>query len=263
MANVHPNLVGSIRAISFAQNGEDIILMRAFADAPGGFYVDVGAGDPIFGSLTWNLVTLLGWSGIDIEPQPELASRLRDKHARGVVLEKVVSRTSGDVSFFRLEDNWGMSTTLKDLAVRHEAEGWSVVEERVESCTLDSVLEQYCDRPIDLLKIDVEGAELEVLQSIELRRWMPKVLVVEATEPASTRSTHEAWESMVTDENYVLTLFDGLNRFYVRSDLKQLQDRIRVPANVFDAYVPLRWWSLFSADVRAILAGSNATPPIE
>jgi FkbM family methyltransferase len=41
-----------------------------------GFFVEVGANDPKLGSQSWHLEKA-GWTGILVEPQPELAEKLR------------------------------------------------------------------------------------------------------------------------------------------------------------------------------------------
>ena len=50
--------------ISYAQNAEDVVLMRAFADVEKGFYVDVGAWDPVADSVTKAFYDI-GWSGLE------------------------------------------------------------------------------------------------------------------------------------------------------------------------------------------------------
>ena len=56
--------------ISYAQNFEDVILRRALKDIEKGFYVDVGAHDPVIDSVTKAFYDL-GWRGINIEPVKE------------------------------------------------------------------------------------------------------------------------------------------------------------------------------------------------
>ena len=53
--------------VSYAQNCEDVLLHRAFGKQETGFYVDVGASDPVDGSTTKAFYDR-GWSGIDVEP---------------------------------------------------------------------------------------------------------------------------------------------------------------------------------------------------
>ncbi len=65
--------------ISYAQNGEDIRVWRAFGgdDAPENLiYADIGANDPWELSITASLYEL-GWRGILVEADPELAAKLR------------------------------------------------------------------------------------------------------------------------------------------------------------------------------------------
>jgi hypothetical protein len=92
--------------------------------------------------------------------------------------------------------------------------------------------------------VDVEGAEREVLESVDLRRRRPWVLVVEATAPSNGRSedrtirrTHEEWEALVTGAGYVFCQFDGLSRFYVAEEhAADLAEALSVPAGPLDVF---------------------------
>ena len=53
--------------VSYAQNHEDVLLRRVFPDEPNGFYIDVGANDPVRDSVTKHFYDR-GWHGINIEP---------------------------------------------------------------------------------------------------------------------------------------------------------------------------------------------------
>ena len=57
--------------LSYAQFLEDIQLYRALKEIKNGFYIDVGANHPLDHSVT-KLFYEKGWSGINIEPSPEL-----------------------------------------------------------------------------------------------------------------------------------------------------------------------------------------------
>jgi uncharacterized membrane protein len=57
--------------LSYAQNGEDVVLSRAFADQEFGFYVDVGACHPVEDSVTLHFYER-GWQGVNVEPDREL-----------------------------------------------------------------------------------------------------------------------------------------------------------------------------------------------
>jgi hypothetical protein len=88
--------------------------------------------------------------------------------------------------------------------------------------------------------IDTEGAEREVLDSIDLARWRPWVLVIEATAPQSTRLTHGEWEDAVLAAGYEYCLFDGLSRWYVAKERADLAATLSYPACPLDAWVSSR-----------------------
>jgi hypothetical protein len=88
--------------IAYGGNAEDVVLMRAFADGRDGFFVDVGAGEPVSGSLTKNLVDRLGWRGVNIEPLPERFERLCAARPHDVSLRIAIGQTPGTATFFRI-----------------------------------------------------------------------------------------------------------------------------------------------------------------
>ena len=62
--------------VSYAQNREDVVLARALRpDDRRGFWVDVGAGDPILDSVTAAFAER-GWRGVNVEPLPREHQRL-------------------------------------------------------------------------------------------------------------------------------------------------------------------------------------------
>lgn len=231
--------------VAYGQNAEDIVLLRAFQQVQDGRYVDVGAGHPTEGSLTANLIQRRGWRGLDVEPQPNLAKMLRERHPNCIVEQVAVGSAPATATMYLLPSNWGMSTLVKSVADQHEADGWAVMTAPVEVTTLDALLERHSFEPgFEVLKIDAEGFELPVLQGCDLRRWRPQCLVVEATVPASSVPAHQSWEPLVLESGYVLALFDGLNRFYARTDLPRLREALSVPANVLDRFVPAKYAEL-------------------
>ena len=88
--------------ISFAQNFEDVILQRALSGVVSGYYIDIGAQDPIVDSVS-NHFYSLGWSGINVEPVPAFANALRDARPRDVIIEKAITDAVGSIEFFEIE----------------------------------------------------------------------------------------------------------------------------------------------------------------
>lgn len=228
--------------VSCAQNGEDVVLWRALRRVPEGRYVDVGANHPLDDSVTRAFYDR-GWSGITVEPVPHFAALQRLQRPRDQVVEAAVTTTSEQITL-HVVPGTGLSTTVDSVSDRHADAGITHVDTVVTSVRLDDVLAEHGwspDEDIHFMVIDVEGAEQDVLDTLDLHRWRPWVLVVESTTPNTTMSTHESWEPQVLAAGYQFRLFDGLSRFYVTDErAEELGGLLSYPACVLDNYVPLR-----------------------
>ena len=230
--------MGFERIVSYAQNGEDVVLWRALGHVQAGIYVDVGGFDPDNDSVT-RLFYERGWRGVDVEPVPDFAERFRVRRPENELVEAVVTDLDVDEVVLHRFGSTGLSTLDDDVAGRHTESGLHYVDLRVQARKLDHVLEasQLVDETIHFLKVDVEGAEDQVLRSLDLKRWRPWVLVIEATAPNTNESTAEAWEPLILEAGYTFTLFDGLSRFYVAEEHPELEAALSYPACVLDGYV--------------------------
>ena len=223
--------------VSHAQNGEDVVLWRALQGVESGRYVDVGANHPVHDSVTKAFYDR-GWSGLSVEPVAAFAAALREARPRDVVAEVAVTDTDGGEVVLHAFADTGLST-LRDEYVRDAVgAGHALTEVRVPTRRLDSlVAEHLADAEVHFCKVDVEGAEAQVLASVDLTAWRPWVLVVEATRPNSTEGTHAEWEPGVLAAGYRSCLFDGLSRFYVAEEHADLAPALSYPACVLDGAV--------------------------
>jgi len=224
--------------ISYAQNGEDIVLARALKPwGKKGFWVDCGAGHPKYDSVT-KLFSEFGWTGINIEPLGEEFKLLIQDRPNDHNVQCLLGSQSGVGSIFAgPTENRGSSTTDPLLVERYAKEfGQTFHESQVAIRTLTDILREKQVPTIDFLKIDVEGAELEVLRGIDLTEFNPRILVIEATKPNSTEVAYSDWEDRVLSGGYVCALFDGLNRFYVKEADSELVNALKAPANVLDDF---------------------------
>jgi FkbM family methyltransferase len=221
--------------ISFAQNYEDVILWRALKDIENGFFVDCGAYDPSCHSVTKAFYDR-GWSGINIEPIPSLAQKFADQRPLDINLNIAVSDNSNCADLYEIVDT-GLSTLSEEIARRHVEAGFSAKRIKVQTTSLSKVLEQFSRDTIHFLKIDVEGAEKRVLAGLDLGRFRPWIILVEATRPASAEPNYEEWEPYLLSGGYDFVYFDGLNRFYVSHDHPELRSLLALPPNVFDNFI--------------------------
>ena len=170
--------------LSYTQNLEDYHLSLAFAGQVTGRYIDVGAGHPVADNVScWFYQR--GWRGIVVEPQPELAALYARLRPRDTVVQALVGRTNGERDFFLVERLHGFSTTIERHAQNAQALGVGYRSLRLPVVTLASLCEAQGVGEIDFLKIDVEGAEPDVLAGGDFKRFRPKVIVAEAVAPGS------------------------------------------------------------------------------
>ncbi len=233
---------------SYAQNFEDVILWRALKHIENGFYLDIGAQDPVIDSVSRGFYEK-GWRGIHAEATVHYSNLIKLNRPDEVVLQVAVGDGDGTISFFEIAET-GLSTGDVQTAMTHRELGRAVRETQVNIVPLSRVFERAGDRDIHWLKIDVEGMETSVIRSWQPSKSRPWVVVVEATEPNSQTPSHEGWEFMLLEYGYVFVYFDGLSRFYVHEDQKQLMAKFGPGPNVFDQFV-LRSSSAF-VDQRQI-----------
>lgn len=222
--------------ISYAQNFEDVMLWRALKHVECGFYIDVGAAHPDDYSVTRAFYDR-GWKGINIEPTSRFA-RLAGARLRDVNLHAAVGCTASKSTLFVVENAKDISTLDPLTAEGYRAAGWTIGESQVPIATLADICRTHVKAEISFLKIDVEGAERDVLLGADLERFRPWIVVVEATAPSSQIPSHGGWEELLTVANYRFVWFDGLNRFYVAGEhWERLSPAFAVPPNVFDDFI--------------------------
>jgi FkbM family methyltransferase len=227
--------------VSYAQNGEDVVLWRALGGVSAGRYVEVGANHPSHDSVTRAFYDR-GWSGITIEPVPYFADLQRAERPRDHLVEAAITSSGPGKTTLHVIPGTGLSTIVDAVSDRHAQAGIEHIDLVVPTMRLDDVLAEsgWEGQDIHFMLIDVEGAESDVLQSVDLQRWRPWVLVVESTAPTSTVSTHSDWEPELLAHGYEYCLFDGISRFYVaveKADL--LRAALSYPVCVWDDYETL------------------------
>jgi len=249
--------------ISYAQTGEDVVLNRAFEGQAGGFYIDVGAWDPVVDSVTKHFYDS-GWRGINIEPVPHYYERLVAERSGDINLRVAVGAgEEKKAQFVEFEGSGlsGISDTLNRAAIDALGLGFPEKSIDVEVMPLAEITSRYAQCEVDFLKIDVEGAERSVILSAEWRAFRPRVILVEAITPLSCEPAWFVWEGLLFQAGYQFALFDGINRFYYRAEEPEMRQRLAVPANALDHYVTARCKALQdrAAALEATLAA--LTPP--
>jgi FkbM family methyltransferase len=211
------------------------MLARVFAGRRTGFYVDVGAADPVNLSVTKWFYDL-GWHGLNIEPNRHLFDRLAADRPRDVNLCCGAGAATFEAEFFQpdIAELSSFDARVQNSALKQGVPGST---QKIAVRPLTAILNQHCpNQAIDFLKIDVEGWEAEVLKGLDLRQYRPIVMIIEATVPQSRIESHSEWETDVLREDYGLVYFDGVNRFYLANEHSDLKAHFATPPNAFDEF---------------------------
>jgi FkbM family methyltransferase len=226
-------------SVAYGQNFEDVLLWRCFGAQETGFWIDVGAWHPTVDSVTKRFYDKgPGWRGVNVEPVPTYYKMIEAERPRDTNLQVAIGDKPGTLTLTVFEGTGGSS--FDSLFVEHFKErGFapSTIEVRVR--TLSEIFEEYGpkDQPVDFLKIDVEGWEKQAIDGMDLQRFRPRLLVVEATKPNSSEPYWDSWEPTILANRYKLVWFDGLNRWYVADEHAALARHFTTPPGVFDDFI--------------------------
>lgn len=206
--------------VSYSQVFEDIILYHVLKDIKNGFYIDVGANHPTFDSVT-KAFYKLGWHGINIEPLQDMYASLVQERDRDINLPFCAGEGEGEIELY---ERGGLSTVDPKITNKWD----SVPKPRtVPITTLSNICKKYCpaDCNIEFCKIDVEGAERNVLLGFDFENFRPKIFMIEATEPCTSIPTHQNWEDILYENGYEFAYQYGVNRYYVDKNIDGLKEK--------------------------------------
>ena len=202
---------------SYSQFGEDRIIEAFFGSQAKGVYIDIGCNDPVSYSNTYKLY-LKGWNGICVDPNPELIRKHKAIRPRDIAIQKVVSNKSGTVDFYFSKVSHLISGVGEKASGhwKRTADNSDVV--RCESVTLSSILiEHNIANEFELLTIDVEGHELEVLNSIDLTVYKPSLIIVEMHDFNLADPGGDPVYNMLISNKYCLQSYVSPNGFFTRT----------------------------------------------
>lgn len=167
--------------LSYAQEGEDMILLRFFNYRKKGFFVDVGAHHPTRFSNTYRLY-VYGWRGINLDATPGSMKEFNQLRPEDINLEIAISDETAHKDFFVFDDaalNTFSEQDAENLIKNGEFKFKNKLS--IQTHRLSEVLDKKLPphTRIDLLNIDVEGHGMEVLKGADIERFKPALILIE------------------------------------------------------------------------------------
>ena len=170
-----------IKKKSYSMDGEDFFIVEYFRKKNNGFYIDVGCYHPIHINNTY-LLHKKGWSGINIDIHQFSIDLFNYLRPDDVNLNCAISNKNEVTEMFYQKELSQISTIEKQQA-KIAFQG-NIKKSKIQSLTLDALLEKinFTDKKLDLLDIDVEGADLKVLKGFNIEKFKPELICVEIHE---------------------------------------------------------------------------------
>jgi FkbM family methyltransferase len=192
-----------------SSENELALVRKFFNNKQDGFYVDVGANDPVINSQTYHLEQL-GWKGLLIEPLAYLADSLRENR-KAIVAQFACSAPENHnkkLQFLMA----GVYSTLNKKPIAIGANSNEYVE--VTCKTLDSILEENNIKlGFDFISIDIEGHEMEMFKGFTLQKWQPLLVLLE------DHVTNLEKHRLMKKNGYQLIMRSGMNSWYVPQNM--------------------------------------------
>ena len=202
---------------TFAQQGEDLILERIIQNILGWdlnekrFYVDIGAYHPIINSVTYTLHKRK-WKGIVFDPYEKSKTLFEKYRPKDIFINAVVGETDNtEVDFF-----FSKKRDFSMESSKYPKKGKSYEVKKIRQVNLMNELERNSITNFDVINIDVEGAEYEILKTINFEKYKPSVVIIEikSTDVNQALSTNEA--KLLINEGYSLKAVAVLSYFFVK-----------------------------------------------
>lgn len=218
-----------MRLESYAQDMEDIILYTVLGWVKEGFYIDIGANDPLLYSVT-KLFYDRGWHGINVDPLRNKCMLLEECRTRDINLCVGIGNERGKLSIY---PRGVLSSFSSKVAEELHFDGVNKHEKRM--ITLDDVYEKYVARgqEVHFCKIDVEGFEKECLEGIEdWEKVRPWVFAMESATPVINKPCFDEWENILLGHDYLFAYERGINRYYLDMQKEHLMQKFEEVDNV-------------------------------
>lgn len=166
--------------LSYAQEGEDILLRRMLMGRACGFYVDVGAHHPLRFSNTY-LFYRQGWRGINIEPRPGSKGLFDTFRPGDINLELAIGSTLGEQTYYEYDEPALNTFDVEEVRLLADRDIHPLRAVRVPMMRLSDVLDRHVPTgaSITFMSVDVEGMDLAVLATNDWSRYRPELIVAE------------------------------------------------------------------------------------
>ena len=202
---------------NYSQYGEDIFISEFFKTNTKGFYVDIGSFHP----LMYNNTVLLykkGWTGINIDLNQTTIDLFNIIRPKDKNICAAISTREREVKLF-FEHNFSPLNTINNeffsALNMSESKQKKFQEKSISTISFESAIKNLGKIPkVDFLNIDVEGSDLDVLQSFDVKKYKPALICIELYPDEKLKKNNQDIIEYLSSNNYSLIKTEKTSAFF-------------------------------------------------
>ncbi len=207
-----------------SQFGEDKFILDSFKKGYVGKYIDLGCYHPLKHSNT-NLLYKNSWRGINIDLNPLTIELFDYMRPRDINYNIGISNSEGEKDLYFIDEFNTQNTLDKNqlnfLKDHHNLTDKEISKQRLRTKKIDEILIENEFYDIDFFNIDIEGHELEVIETINFKKFEIKYICIEMIKhnKASIDKSKKI-ESILSDNNFYIIKQFGFNYIFKNNKIK-------------------------------------------
>ena len=204
-----------------SQFGEEKFVLSFFDKKYKGKFVDIGCFHPTKHNNTFEMYKL-GWKGINIDLNPLTIELFNYFRTKDININAAISNNEEAKKLYFIDELNTQNTLeenhLKFLKNHHGVRETDISLKEIKTKKLDKILENYNFYNIDFMNVDVEGHELNILNSIDFMKYKIQFICIEMIEHNDhAKSVNEKISTLMKKNSYILKKKIGFNYIYKKT----------------------------------------------
>jgi FkbM family methyltransferase len=201
-----------IRNYKFLKNGsqfgEEKFILNFFDKKYKGKFIDIGCFHPTRHNNTYTMHKL-GWNGINIDLNPLTIELFNFCRSQDTNINAAISDIEETKVLYFIDELNTQNTLevnhLSFLKNHHNLKKEEISQQEIKTKRLDKILDNYNFNDIDFMNIDVEGHELNILNSIDFLKYRIKFICIEMIDHNDqAKLINKKLNEILIKNNYVL-----------------------------------------------------------
>jgi len=209
-----------------SQFGEEKLVLSFFDKEYRGKFLDIGCFHPTRHNNTYKMYKN-GWRGINIDLNPLTIDLFNFKRRKDININVAISNNEENKTLYFVDElntqNTLEANHLSFLKNHHNLKEEEISHQEIKTKKLDKILDAYNFNDIDFMNIDVEGHELNILNSIDFNKYRIKFICIEMIDHNDqAKLINEKLNAILEKNNYILEKKLDFNFIYkkIRHDKK-------------------------------------------